>query len=102
MFLCRAGDIYGSTFVEIIGTVNPDRCKRVWCTRRVHPPLPHSRACRTITESSHTAFKENFDLAQVRCVCPRPCALLDHACPCLQYNEAVLMANGKFKALFAQ
>ncbi len=22
---CRTGDIYGSTFVEIIGTVNPDR-----------------------------------------------------------------------------
>jgi hypothetical protein len=54
-----------------------------------------------VDEISHTAFKENFDLAQVS-TSPTPSRAVCNALLWWQYNEALLMANGKFKALFAQ
>jgi hypothetical protein len=56
---------------------------------------------RSVEEVSHIAFKENFDLAQASCEFS---TFAFHLIPAgrVQYNEAVLMANGKFKALFAQ
>jgi hypothetical protein len=56
-----------------------------------------------VTEISHTAFKENFDLAQASVVSPRMFSALSFLLAFRrQYNEAVLMANGKFKQIFAQ
>jgi hypothetical protein len=55
-----------------------------------------------VTEISHTAFKENFDLAQASVVSRRMFSAVSFPAFRPQYNEAVLMANGKFKQIFAQ
>ena len=110
----RAGDIYGSTFVEIIGTVNPDRCQltskdaplaaltpRIYRVCTPHVFVVHARLADLFKKSRTLLSKRTLTWRRQENFPPFLHCFLILAFR-LQYNEAVLMANGKFKALFAQ
>ena len=90
-----AADIYGSTFVEIIGTVNPDRCMqslgaRAPCTSSTAaeqstfdllphwPPLSAHACCAGQLPSPRTLPSKRTLTLPRRVVCAAPCPL--HVC----------------------